>query len=233
MRVKVIPNPHKAWALSKAEELRSLIERDGWQVVDEGEDISIVIGGDGTLLYNKDRIRRYILLGHRDTYTKSLPWDAPWDEVKELIERGKTIPLPALLVEVEGKAYKALFDAQLRSPTPERAARLSVSFHNKSYRVVGDGVLAATPIGSTAYMRAVSGPRVALSVGKMALACIACSRSFQPSIVEWAEARSEEGKALLVVDNKAVGQVEGARFSLAPSQWEWVVKDEQSVRPLL
>lgn len=134
-------------------------------------DICLVLGGDGSILH---ALRRY---AHTEVPVFGVNFGTVGflaaverDQAREGIRRAlageiETIPLPGLEVKVDGKAQVGLNDITLARRPHDRVAELS-------YRITGeevghvrcDGLVAATPAGSTGYNLANQGPILAWGV---------------------------------------------------------------------
>ena len=134
-------------------------------------DLCLVLGGDGSILY---ALRRYARTGVPvfgvNFGTVGFLAAVERDEAKAGIGRalaGETEPidLPALSVEIDGECHFAFNDVSFSRRPQDRVAELS-------YRIAGeevgnvrcDGLVAATPAGSTGYNLANQGPILAWGV---------------------------------------------------------------------
>jgi NAD+ kinase len=140
-------------------------------------DLLLTLGGDGTLLRGARMVIRErvpvlgINLGHLGFLTS-----APRDEVEAALARWLAGDFEidermALAVHAEtadgvaGKTHLALNDAVLHKGGAARVIRLSVSAWRDSVgSYSADGIILATPTGSTAYSLSAGGPIVAPSV---------------------------------------------------------------------
>jgi len=134
-------------------------------------DICLVLGGDGSILH---ALRRY---AHTEVPVFGVNFGTVGflaaverDRAREGIRRAlageiETIPLPGLEVKVDGTEQVGLNDITLARRPHDRVAELS-------YRIAGeevghvrcDGLVAATPAGSTGYNLANQGPILAWGV---------------------------------------------------------------------
>jgi NAD+ kinase len=134
-------------------------------------DICLVLGGDGSILH---ALRRYarteVPVFGVNFGTVGFLAAVERDQAAEGIRRAlageiETIDLPGLEVKVDGKAQIGLNDITLARRPHDRVAELS-------YRIAGeevghvrcDGLVAATPVGSTGYNLANQGPILAWGV---------------------------------------------------------------------
>jgi NAD+ kinase len=134
-------------------------------------DLCLVLGGDGSILY---ALRRFARTGVPvfgvNFGTVGFLAAVERDDAEEGIRRalgGETeaIDLPALAIAVEGEEHFAFNDVSFSRRPHDRVAELS-------YRIAGeevgnvrcDGLVAATPAGSTGYNLANQGPILAWGV---------------------------------------------------------------------
>jgi NAD+ kinase len=134
-------------------------------------DICLVLGGDGSILH---ALRRY---AHTEVpvfgvnfgtvgFLAAVERDQAADGIRRALEGEiETVQLPGLEVKVDGKRKVGLNDITLTRRPHDRVAELS-------YRITGeevghvrcDGLVAATPAGSTGYNLANQGPILAWGV---------------------------------------------------------------------
>ncbi|MDX6610164.1 MAG: kinase [Solirubrobacterales bacterium] len=134
-------------------------------------DLCLVLGGDGTILY---ALRSFagteVPVFGVNFGTVGFLAAVERDEAAEGIRRAlagetETIDLPALAIEVDGTERSAFNDVSFSRRPRDRVAELS-------YRIAGeevgnvrcDGLVAATPAGSTGYNLANQGPILAWGV---------------------------------------------------------------------
>ena len=147
---------------------------------DDSPDLCLVLGGDGTILY---ALRRFLGTGVPvfgvNFGTVGFLAAVERDQTEEGLRRAfageiETVTLPGLEVTVGGRGAVGLNDVTLVRRPNQRVAELS-------YRVAGeevghvrcDGLVAATPVGSTGYNLANQGPILAWGVEGYAVSYIA------------------------------------------------------------
>jgi NAD+ kinase len=134
-------------------------------------DLCLVLGGDGSILY---ALRRFARTGVPvfgvNFGTVGFLAAVERDEAKKGIRRAlagetETVDLPSLAIDVDGEERFAFNDVSFSRRPHDRVAELS-------YRIAGeevgnvrcDGLVAATPAGSTGYNLANQGPILAWGV---------------------------------------------------------------------
>jgi NAD+ kinase len=169
-----------------------------------GPDLCLVLGGDGSILY---ALRRFARAGVPvfgvNFGTVGFLAAVERDEAEQGIRRAlagetETVDLPGLSVEVGGEERFALNDVSFSRRPHDRVAELS-------YRIAGeevgnvrcDGLVAATPAGSTGYNLANQGPILAWGV--------------KGYVVSYISPHSLTARALVVApgDVLSVGNAEG------------------------
>jgi NAD+ kinase len=137
----------------------------------ERPDLCLVLGGDGSILYALRRFARSgVPVFGVNFGTVGFLAAVERDQAEEGIRCAfagdtETVELPGLEVEVDGEARVALNDVTFARRPRDRVAELS-------YRITGeevghvrcDGLVAATPAGSTGYNLANQGPILAWGV---------------------------------------------------------------------
>ena len=147
---------------------------DGIEVVDSlphQADLCLVFGGDGSILY---ALRHFARTGVPvfgvNFGTVGFLAAVEREEAEEGMRRAfagdtETIDLPGLEVEVNGTPHVALNDVSFVRRPHERVAELSYKIAGEEVgHVRCDGLVAATPVGSTGYNLANQGPILAWGV---------------------------------------------------------------------
>jgi NAD+ kinase len=149
---------------------------------DDGEDVdvAVVLGGDGTILTALRATAErqtpvyafnYGAIGFLSTVER----DDLEDGIARLLEgRYEVIEMPALAVELDGQVRIGVNDISLHRRTNSRVAELGYSvLGDQLGRVRCDGLVAATPVGSTGYNLANGGPILAWGVEGFVVSFIA------------------------------------------------------------
>jgi NAD+ kinase len=167
----------------------------GYRMVDEAElraaDLCLVFGGDGTILRSLSRLlgAQVPTLGvnyGNVGFLAALPRDG-WQDGLETILRGDYRVVELLTVDVllNGEHHSAVNDVILSRVAPRHVLQLE-------YEVAGvtvgdmfcDGLIIASPTGSTAYNLSCNGPIVEWNAGVLVLNFIAPhSLGFRPMIL--------------------------------------------------
>jgi NAD+ kinase len=142
------------------------LERDG-----EAPDLCLVLGGDGTILH---ALRRFagtrvpvfgVNFGTVGFLAAVERRDAEEGIVRALDGEVETIELPAIRVEAGGRSGIGFNDVTLQRKPHDRIAELSYRVASAEVgHVRCDGLVAATPVGSTGYNLANQGPILAWGV---------------------------------------------------------------------
>lgn len=167
-------------------------------------DLCLVLGGDGSILYAlREFARTGVPVFGVNFGTVGFLAAVERDEAEVGIRRAfagetETIDLPALAIEADGEEHFALNDVSFSRRPHDRVAELS-------YRIAGeevgnvrcDGLVAATPAGSTGYNLANQGPILAWGV--------------KGYVVSYISPHSLTARALVVApgDVLSVGNAEG------------------------
>ncbi len=159
----------------------------------EGLDLVVSIGGDGTFLRAAHLASRGdvpvlgVKVGRMGFLTEAEPDEAPAVLARMLTETARIEERLAVLAESDGAAFDpqwALNEVIVEKRARHRLIRLAV-FVGDSYVTTfsADGVIAATPTGSTAYSFSAGGPIVSPSVPCIVVTPIAAHMVFDRSLV--------------------------------------------------
>lgn len=140
------------------------------QIVNEEElycfaDVVLVIGGDGTIIHTAKKAAEFSkpVLGinaGRLGYLAGLEGN-DLGKLKNLLSKNYRIKNRMLLsVKIEDKEYLALNDAVISKGPLSRMIDITVKIHGEHISYRADGLISATPTGSTAYSLSAGGPIV-------------------------------------------------------------------------
>ncbi len=185
-------------------------------------DVVIVIGGDGTLfrvlhtLGDRCVPIMTVRMGKRGFLLDVDPSEAR-SRLRDLVEgRYKLVEYPRLCAVIHPKAKRlpyALNDVVIKSwgPSETKVIRLSVTVDDEYvYGVDGDGIVVATPLGSTGYSLAAGGPILDTSLRGFVITPIAPMQlGIRPIVVDMARTirirlLESSGPAACVVDGQSV-----------------------------
>jgi NAD+ kinase len=141
------------------------------ETIPRDADLCIVLGGDGSLLYALRHLSRSgvpVLGVNFGTvgFLAAVERDEAADGIRRaLAGEFETIALPGLEVEVDGRAHLGFNDVGFVRRPQDRVAELSYKIAGEEVgHVRCDGLVAATPVGSTGYNLANQGPILAWGV---------------------------------------------------------------------
>jgi NAD+ kinase len=143
-------------------------------------DVILSFGGDGTLLSVARRLKGSqvpvlpVNMG-RMGFLAEVPWNECASRLAEVLD-GKCVISPRMMLEVrppEGEGVLALNDAVVARGDMSRILRLEARVDGMIVgRHDGDGIIVATPTGSTAYSLSAGGPLVSPGVEAIVIAAI-------------------------------------------------------------
>lgn len=153
----------------KFEEVRAKAEQQGFHYQAISPDFVVTVGGDGTFLQAERCYPGIPKLPVRDSLLCYRCHDEPLPDLLNSILKGRGItqPKPKLEAKHAGAQMIAVNDVILRNAKPTQAIRLSIKVDGQTVeeQVIGDGIVAATPFGSTGYFRSVTGLQFDAGIG--------------------------------------------------------------------
>ena len=189
----IIPNYLKEKSLEFSKKAKMLLEEKGYNPIILGEneafdgkaDFALVLGGDGTIiraskqLYGTDIAVLGINFGNLGYLTECNP-ETAIDAINKLISGDYTIENRLMIsgeIVREGKtihSFIALNEASLYRATLMKAFKMEIYINNKhTNTVLGDGLIIATPTGSTSYNLSAGGPILTPTANNMVITQIA------------------------------------------------------------
>jgi len=166
MKIRIIANPLKEWAKEISDKLRKILRAAGYSVVNGKADITICVGGDGTILYAgyKGWLSGKILgIGSKRSYICQLH-KSNWEKKLFEVLDGETDDVFTLEYEIRGKNSKivsgrAINDIVIHS-NDYRVLGITAFINNKKNYFYSDGVIVSSAIGSTGYAYSAGGKRL-------------------------------------------------------------------------
>jgi len=186
MKIKIIPNPEKQWAVELAKEVEHLLVRYGHAMEEAGADATICIGGDGTILYSnhmKMLEGPAIGIGSRSSYICQLMRDGWKEQLPEMLEKKKTVDVMTLEADIGGKTQTAINDFVIHSKD-YRVVELEVDDRKGKYKFLGDGIIVSSPMGSASYAYSAGGAMLGPFERKISIVPICpYRRVFSPTVM--------------------------------------------------
>jgi NAD+ kinase len=162
MRVKIIPNPEKKWAVDMAKELEPFLGKHGHAVEESGAEATVCIGGDGTVLYSNHTgmIEGPVVgIGSQSSYICQLMRTSPKEDLIHLLESGKTASVMTLKATIDGKSQTAINDFVVHSKD-YRVLDIRVEDSKGKYHFQGDGIIVSSALGSAGYAYSAGGEKL-------------------------------------------------------------------------
>lgn len=153
MKAKILSNTRKKWASKLAREVRTHLRKRGFDLVKKGASVTVVIGGDGTLLYYgfRNMLEGYIVgIGSRSSKVCQLERDHWAKEIDDMLKVRKSEERFMLDIEINRKKYRAINDVVLHT-TNYRVIDIIVNIGRKKHFFRGDGIIVSTATGSSGY----------------------------------------------------------------------------------
>ena len=151
----------------------ALIKKYGQSPADVA-DVAVLIGGDGFILHTLHELPNQTKVYGINKGSIGFLLNKPKTDLSDLINKSAIVRLSPLSAKVESDEgihfHHAYNDASLIRSTSQ-AAKLSLSINNKVYmkELGADGMIIATPTGSTAYNHSAGGPILPLNSNVLAL----------------------------------------------------------------
>ena len=159
-RLRFYVNAEKPRALEKCRELNDVARRLGFEIVEEAPDCVIVLGGDGTILRAVHEVGGAPVLGFNlgGLGYLSAVGENEFEAALQKLAAGRYRISERTVLEVNGQ-YPALNDVVITRELSGHSALLELEADGKPVtRYMADGLIFATPTGSTAYSLAAGGP---------------------------------------------------------------------------
>jgi NAD+ kinase len=164
------------------ERVRTVAANGGVELVDEPKRAQLVVavGGDGTILRTLARLLGTgipvigVNFGRVGFLASIAPDQLEVDLARVFAGEYRTVEQPTLAARLDGEAFVAVNDVVVTSSTLGRMIELSWAIAGEDLGVVScDGMICATPSGSTAYNLSNGGPVLVRGLDAMAVTFIA------------------------------------------------------------
>jgi len=191
----------------EAEGIGELLKKFGFEVVASNPDVVVSYGGDGTLMHAEFEYPGIPKLVLRGSHICKLCADLPNEEILTRVKSGKyrIEELVKLETDAKGKKLLGLNDIVVHNGDPRHAIRYELFINGRQVggKIIGDGIVIATPLGSTGYYRSITDSFFEVGIG------VAFNNSTEQSdhlvLSEDAEIRIRiaRGPALVYADNQS------------------------------
>lgn len=162
MKFKIIANPKKEWASELVKEVEALLKESGHAVTEKNADVTICIGGDGTILYsNHKKILEgpVIAIGTETSYICQLKRKTWKEELPKLLETGNKITVMTLIAKVGDEEFSAINDFVVHAKD-YRVLEITVDDSEKTQSFHGDGLIVSSALGSAGYAYSAGGDKL-------------------------------------------------------------------------
>lgn len=158
-------------SLKNIQRIVEIIDIFGYDIDNNKPDFVITYGGDGTILFAE---RKYpgipkITIRAGSIGSKCMYSEEQLEDVLIAIDNGKYQLKEEIKLETtfQGRKYLSLNEVQLHNSSPIKAVRFSIYIEDDILfaNVIGDGVVIATPFGSSAYYSSVGGEKFEKGIG--------------------------------------------------------------------
>ena len=160
MKIKLITNKKKPWAVSLEKKVSSFLKKYNFQIVKKNADVTLCIGGDGTILYPHHRgwVQGAVLgIGSETSHMCIIRKDNWRKMLLNILRKNKKENRLTLSARIGEKKYESINDIVVHTHD-YRIIELFVRINGRNHSFEGDGVIISTPTGSTAYAYSAGGP---------------------------------------------------------------------------
>ena len=222
-RITIVTHGNGPAVAEAVSRVKRLVESKGVELVenDQQPELAVTLGGDGSML---QAFHRFLGTGvpvigvnfGRVGFLTSIHHE----ELEDGLERAfagdfTVVELPTLEVRIGAESWPAVNDVFATSSTPGRMVELAYAVGGEDLGVLPcDGLICATPSGSTAYNLSNGGPVLVWGLDAMALTFVAPhSLHVRPLVVPRGldlvvTNRPADGSVTMIVDGRQVGRLE-------------------------
>jgi len=154
---------------NKKEEVKGLLEKHNFEIVEEEADFIVSYGGDGTLMQSEHLFPGIPKIILKNSAICKMCYGIENNRALELVKdkKYKIEDLIKIKIEANNKTLTALNDVTIHNADPRHAVRYHLLVNGKKIggQIIGDGVVVATPFGSTAYYRSITDSYFEVGIG--------------------------------------------------------------------
>jgi NAD+ kinase len=154
---------------NNSEQIDKIFQEKGYDRDDQSPDFVISYGGDGTLLKSEHTYPGIPKLFLRNSLIGNLGFPETNEGVMEKFFADSLTIKKYFKIEAEIKDKKinAVNEFSLKNKNPRHSIRFDVYINNNKIlnHIIGDGLMASTPIGSTGYYRSITRSTFELGIG--------------------------------------------------------------------
>ncbi len=174
--------------------------RRTFKVDQRSPDIVFVFGGDGTILFSEQKYPGVPKVGFSKGRLAFLMQDKceSIGNCLKKIEKGDFVVEERLALKCE--AGRAMNEIAILSPEQGKMIEPVIEIHREKIPVRGDGIIFATPTGSTAYSLAAGGPVLAPWMDAYILVPLTSQKRLPPIVIGLREVVKVKGDFLVVID---------------------------------
>lgn len=187
MRIKIFANPKKKWANEISGQLAELLCKNGHEIVYTNAEVTICIGGDGTILFANhigDLQGRMLGIGGDKSMICQLNKDNWKKKISGILKKNKIEKRLTLKATANRTEHNSINDIVVHSKD-YRIIEIFVEADGKKHFFEGDGIIVSTPVGSEAYAYSAGGKRLKKNARKFEIVPIApYKRTFRPIVVD-------------------------------------------------